>query len=805
MLPAGLEVLKRAINSSQWFSRLANVNSAQQFYEFGPFRIDPDHRRLLRGSEPVPLQPKAFDILLTLVQNRERVVSKDDLLKTVWPDTFVEESNLSQHVFVLRRILGDSTDKKGYIHTVPGRGYRFVETVRVVGAEEAEKKSERETTEDNEEQLVLASRSLSTVTIERDKASLLRSWIAIGAMLAAIAVAVALYWRSRPKPNLTDKDTIVVAEFTNTTGDSVFDGSLRQGLAAQLAQSPFLNLLSDSRAAQTLALMGRPNDAPLTPELAQEVCQRTQSAAALDGAIAQIGTRYLLTLKAVACSNGDSMASTEAEASDKNHVLHALGRIASEIRPKLGESLASVQKYDVPVLEVTTGSLEALRAYALARGDAQLNRLYDSIPLYQRAISIDPNFAAAYQGLSVIYFNQDETALAAENAKKAYGLRGHVSEYERLSIEMLYEFAVTRNFEAARKSALLYTQIHPRDFSGYTNLAVACGYLGDNEGELTANQKALELNPGIKSTYTNLITSYLHQNQTKEAEVVAADAASHNLDSNYIHELLYLVNFLKHDNAGMKREEGKSDSDLLRYLESDTAAYDGQFAKARGLTEQAADKALRAGQKETAAEYKAEGAVREALAGNTAQAKRQAKDALALSTAKEIVAASAIALGLAGDPEASRLGEDLGKRSSEDTALNYNLLPEARAAIALHSGNLAKAISALAVSSPYELGATMQEADFWLYSVYLRGEEYLAAKQGAAAAAEFQKIVDHPGLVVNEPIGALAHLELGRACALSHDPTAARTEYQTFLTLWKDADPDIPILKEAKTEYAKLQ
>jgi len=409
------------------------------------------------------------------------------------------------------------------------------------------------------------------------------------------------------------------------------------------------------------------------------------------------------------------------------------------------------------------------------------------------------------QGLGTIYFNQDETALAAENMQKAYELRAHVSENERLHIEMSYEFAVTRNFEAARKSALALSQIYPRDFSTYANLAVAYGYLGDYEKALAASQKAQELNPGVLQVYTNLIYDYMHLNRLSDAEAVAADARKRNLDSPFVHELLYLVEFLKRDTAAVEREKSKSDSNLLAYFESDTAAYGGQFAKARGLTEQAAGKALRAGQKETAAEYRAEGAVREALVGNAALAKRQARDALGLSTGKGVAALSAIVLGLGGDPEASRLAEDLGKRFPEDTALNYNLLPTARAATALHNGEPAKAIAALAVPSPYELGATMQTANFWLYSVYLRGEAYLAAKQGAAAAVEFRKIVDHPGLVVNEPIGALAHLGLGRAYVLSHDEAKAKAEYQNFLTLWKDADPDIPILKEAKTEYAKLQ
>jgi eukaryotic-like serine/threonine-protein kinase len=656
---------------------------------------------------------------------------------------------------------------------------------------------------------VAASRSLTRVVIEPSRKINPRMWAAVCGMLVVIVAAAGLYRRSQSKPKLTERDTIVLADFDNRTGDAVFDGTLRQGLSAQLAQSPFLNLLSDSRVANTLSLMEQAKDAHLTPELTREVCQRTQSTAALDGSIAQVGTRYLLTLKAVACTNGELLASIESQASDKNHVLDALSKLGSTIRPKLGESLASVEKYDVPVPEVTTSSLEALRAYSLGRKAVFSHLPSEAVPLYKRAISLDPNFAAPYEGLGVVYFNEDESSLAAENMQKAYDLRGHVSEYEKLFIEMAYEMMVTRNFEAARKSGLVYTQIYPRDFSGYGNLGVAYTYLGDYEKELPATQKSLDLNRGNQMTYTNLLFGYLHFNRLTEAEAVADDSRKHHFDSPFLHSCLYLIDFQKHDTVAMEREAVKvadtSNSDLIFYYESDTAAYGGQFAKARELTDKAVDIDLRAGQKETAAEYKAEAAVREALVGNLILAKREAKGALPLSNGRGALAISAIALGLSGDSEAGRLAEDLGKRYPEDTALNYNLLPSIRAAIALDNGDAAKAIAALAVSSPHELGVTTQEADFILYSVYFRGLAYLAAKQGPAATAEFQKIIDHPGLIVNEPIGALAYLGLGRAYALAADTNRARTAYQQFFALWKDADSDVPIMRAAKTEYAKLK
>jgi DNA-binding winged helix-turn-helix (wHTH) protein/tetratricopeptide (TPR) repeat protein len=787
------------------------LNKVRQLYEFGPFRIDPEQRQLLRQNQPVPLQPKAFDILLVLVENSEKVVSKDDLMKSVWPDTFVEESNLAQHIFVLRKTLGDAVEEKRYIVTVPGRGYRFAQTVRSVALEEVD---EREvavaTSADQEEQIVVASRSLAKVTIDREKTRSPRLWMAVAAVVVAILVSAGLYWRAQRKPKLTEKDTIVLADFDNKTGDPVFDGTLRQGLSAQLEQSPFLNLLSDSRIVQTLALMSQPKDARLTPELTREVCQRSASAAVLSPSIGQIGARYLLTLTAVNCSTGDSLASAQAEAVDKNHVLDALGRTASDLRSKLGESLASVQKYDVPPEDVTTSSLEALQAYSLGKRAENLNR-GECLTFYQRAISLDPNFAQAYVGMGVYYYNQDDGARGTQYLRKAYELRQRVSEREKLAIETMYAMIALGDCEAAFKSEVLFTQTYPQNYGGFTNLGVFAGCLGDYDRSLAAGQQAMKLNPAVAKNYSNLIIDYLHLNRLDEARAVEQDAKNHNLDSTFAHANLYLVEFLRHDHEAMEREVAEANvghpggNELVLYNESDTAAYSGHFVEARKLTRQGVDVALRSDDKETAAECEAEAAVREALVGNATLAKGQAKGVVAHSNGKDTEAMAAVALGLAGDTaDAARLADDLSKRFPEDTVVRYNFLPAIGAVIALAKGDPAKAVEALASATPYELGQTTQLASFVLYPVYLRAQGYLAGKQ-ATAAAEFQKILDHPGLVVNEPIGALAHLGLGRAYVLSHDSVKAKAEYKNFLSLWKDADPDIPILTQAKAEYAKLQ
>ncbi len=628
-------------------------------------------------------------------------------------------------------------------------------------------------------------------------------------VLLAALIAGGLYFRSRPA-TLTEKDTVVLADFTNTTGDAVFDGTLRQGLSSQLEQSPFLNLLSDERVAQTLALMAQPKDARLTRELAREVCQRAAGAASIEGSISSLGSQYVVGLKAVNCRSGDVLATEQATASGKEQVLKALGEAATKVRVKLGESLASVQKYDAPAESVTTASLEALQAYSLGyQAHIVRNDYAAAIPLFQRAISLDPNFAMAYARLGTNYGNLGETARAAENMRKAYELRERVSEREKFYIVSHYEHFVTGNLEAARKAYELWAQTYPRDDVPPNNLSSIYSSLGDYDKALAANQESLKLNPESGSNYANVVLGYMTVNRLDEARATAQEAQAHNLDSPANHLSLYSIDFLQHDAAGMEREAaavmGKPGfEDAILYTESDTAAYAGQFSKARELTRRASESAQRADEKETAATYVAEAAWREALVGNMSQAKQQAQAALALSTGRDVEATSAFALGLVGDAaQATRLTADLAKRFPEDTIVQFNYLPTIHAATALQGGSAGKAIEALAPAAPYELGSPGIAPA--LYLVYLRGEAYVAAHQGSAAAAEFQKILDHPGVVQNGPIGALAHLGLARAYVLSGDTAKSRTAYQNFFALWKNADPDIPVLVASKAEYAKLR
>jgi eukaryotic-like serine/threonine-protein kinase len=637
-------------------------------------------------------------------------------------------------------------------------------------------------------------------------------WLAIPVLLAAALAAGGIYYRSHQTKPLTNKGVLVLADFTNRTGDPVFDGALRQGLSAQLEQSPNLSLLSDRRIGQTLTLLAQPKDAFLTPALSRDICQRTGGAAVLDASISQTGTRYLLTLQATGCADGESLAGAEAQAADKNHVLDALGKIASQMRAKLGESLASVRQYDVPPQDVTTPSLEALKAYSVGnRLMVVKNDNAAAIPVFQQAISLDPQFAAAYASLGICYYNLSEPSRAADNLQKAYELRGRLSEREKLSIAASREAMVTGNLEAARKAYDLWARIYPRDPIAIVNLGVVNDILGHDQDALAAFQESWKLNPANALVLSNIVSLYVKLNRLEEAQASAREAQARHLDNPQLHEVLYQVDFLKHDPAGMEREAAElihkpGWEDLIVAFESDTAAYTGQFAKARELTRRAAGAAQRTDKKETGAAYIAEAAVREALVGNLSLAKRQALEALALSSNKEAQAMSAIALALAGDAaEATRLAGVLDKQFPEDTIVQFRSLPSIRGALALRGGDSGKAIQVLAASAPYELGDLAQNVSSSLYPVYLRGEAYLAARQGLAASAEFQRVLDYPGIVQNQVIGPLANLGLARAYVLAGDLDRAKSAYQTFLELWKDADADLPILQQAKAEWAKFQ
>jgi serine/threonine protein kinase len=641
-------------------------------------------------------------------------------------------------------------------------------------------------------------------------------WAAVaGATIVVIGLTAAGWlFFSRRVHALTDKDTIVLADFTNTTGDTVFDGALRQGLSVQLEQSPFLSIISDQQIQQTLQMMGRPADTKLTSTIARELCQRTASAAVLDGSIAQIGTQYLLTLKAVNCLSGKSLASTEAQANDKNHVLDALGKTASDMRRKLGESLSTVQKFNTPLQEATTPSLEALKAFSLGfqlhitAGDTS------AIPFYKKAIELDSNFALAYAWLGLAYNGSGELSMDVECNRKAYELRDRTSEPERYFITARFQKVVTGNLEKAEEALLLWIQAYPRTALPHIYLAGAIyPNTAQYEKALEHGREAVRLSPNFLPSYYIPIRNYIPLNRIDEAKATYEQALERKMKSSYFNLPLYEIAFLQNDSAGMAQQLAASASDpgleaTLLANEADTTAYSGRLSAAREFSRQAVDSAEQGGNKEAAATYLALSALREALFGNAAEARRRATLAMKHPGGHDLQYAIALAWAYAGDNErAQKLTDDLSQRFPEATIVRFNYLPTLRAKLAVSKGNGSDALEILGAAAPYELGQTTYSSYGWssLYPVYVRGEAYLAAHQGSEAAAEFQKILDHRGIVLNEPIGALAHLQLGRAYVMQGNTAKAKVAYQDFLTLWKDADPDIPILKQAKAECATLK
>ncbi len=636
-------------------------------------------------------------------------------------------------------------------------------------------------------------------------------WIVGIVVVIAAAVLTSYFFLSRPT-KLTEKDTIVLADFTNATGDAVFDGTLRQGLAVQLEQSPFLSIVPERQIQQTLRLMDKAPDSRLTPEIARELCQRTESAAVVEGSIVRLADDYVIGLNAINCHTGVVLAREQITSEDKAHVLATLGKAAREMRGKLGESRTTLVKYNTPLEQASTPSLEALQAYTQGRQAMHKNDYAAALPLFERAIRLDPKFAMAYASVGTIHSNISRPTLAAENTRKAYELRERVSERERFYIESNYHRSVTGDLEKARQACELWAQTYPRDSVAVNHLVVIHGTLGQIDKALVEEREVVRLNPESALYRANLVGSYISVNRLTEARTTAEEAQAKNLDTPFLHLLLYQLAFLQGDAAGMEQQvawaaDKQGVEGIMLDNESSTAAYSGQLGKARGLSRRSVALAERALGKEPAGSFEAEAAVTEALFGNAAEAGQRTTAALALSTGRDVQYGAALALALAGDmSRASVLADDLDKRFPEDTLVQFNYLPTTRAQLALIRKDYSSAIDTLQTAASYELGVQANIGFTGaLYPVYVRGQARLAAHQGNEAAAEFQKILDHRGIVLNEPIRALAHLQLGRAYAMTGDIAKARAVYGDFLTLWKDADSDIPILKQAKAEYVKLQ
>ena len=631
--------------------------------------------------------------------------------------------------------------------------------------------------------------------------------VAIPVALSALLFAAGSYFYLHRAPKLTDKDTIVLADFANTTGDPVFDGTLRQGISVQLEQSPFLRLVSEERIQQTLLLMQQPTDARLTLDVAREICERTGSAAVLDGSIASLGSQYVLGLRATNCRTGSILAEEQVQAARKEDVLNALGQIATKFRTQVGESLSAVQKYDTPLPDATTSSLEALKAFSTGYKVLISSGSVAAVPFYKRAIDLDPNFAMAYASLGRVYGDIGESALSAANTSQAYELRKRASDEERFFISASYDTQVTGNLEKAQQTCDLWTQAYPRAVSPHGFLAgIIYPALGKYEESAEEARAMIRLDPDFSIGYSILTNSYVALGHTADAENTLRQASQRKLEVRDFSFLRYNIAFLKGDEAGMEREteqaRGKPGlDDWMSNLDALVLAYSGHLDEARKMSRRAIEFAQQENYRESAALIETQSALREAFFGNVPEARQTAMSALALSKTRDVQYAVAFALALSGDYSRSQaLTDDLSKRLPEDTTVRFTYMPTLRALLALKHGEPAKAVELLQTAIPYEVGLLGN-----LYPAYVRGEAYLAARQGREAAAEFQKILDHRGSVVSDPIGALAHLQIARAYGMQDDTAKTKAAYQDFLTLWKDADPDIPILKQAKAEYAKLQ
>jgi len=749
---------------------------------FDGFVIDLDRGCLLRGGQEVKLRPKVFEALKYLVEHQNRLVSKDELIKAIWADTAVTEDSLVQCLVEVRRALGD--EAQGCIKTVPKRGYIFVADVREVGADAASRK-----------------RSYGTALVAS---------MTIGG--AAVALFLYLKLATTPSTQLSDKDTVLIADFVNTTGDDVFDGTLKQALAVQLGQAPFLNIVSDERTRETLRYMEREPSTPVTREVAREIAQRQGIKALLAGTISRLGSHYVINLEAVNAQTGDAIAREGAEADRREQVLRQLGDAASRLRRKLGESLSSIEKYGTPIEQATTSSLEALKAFSLGRERHFSGKYLEAIPFYKRAVELDPNFAIAYAALAVTYGSAQEHALAAESSQKAFQLRERASERERFYISARYYMDVLRDSDKTIEVQELWKHTYPRDFVPRTNLSARYSAIGHYEKAVEEAHESIRLNPDAGVGYAALAVSYIGLGRYAEARAALRQALERKLQPPQYRYMLYSIAFLEGDAAAMEEQvadaTGTPAEAGMLATQSVTAAYSGQLRKARDLTRRAIDLSVRSGFKERASQYSAGDALWEASFGDCGEAKQTASRALSIMRGAYALSWSALALALCGESkQALSLMEEMSSRFPDDSFYKTFWIPMIRAAVEIHRNNSSHAIELLQPAGRGEMGTNAA-----LWPAYVRGLAYLDKRSASEAIGEFQKILDHKGVLapkdfssVAMPLFPAADLWLARAASVAGDRHRSREAYEDFFAIWKDADADIPILVAAKKEYQKLK
>ncbi|MGA3009062.1 MAG: winged helix-turn-helix domain-containing protein [Terracidiphilus sp.] len=748
---------------------------------FGPFTVDFASRELSNGAGKIRLQGVPYQILEVLLKRPGEWVTRDELRQQLWPpDVFVDfDHSINTAIVKLRKALGDDADEPHYIETLLRHGYRFIAQV-----EETQPRGKATDSEKKRYGNVIVS-------------------VAVGLAVLLVAAGWLNYpWRRAAA--LTSKDTIVVTDFENKTGESVFDGTLRQALGVELEQSPFLNVLSDEKVNETLKKMGHPLSDRISIQIGRELCLRTGSKAMLTGSIARMGSQYVVSLGAIACGTGDNLAMEEGEAATRDDVLKTLSRASSRLRGKLGESLPSVQKFDAPV-EATTSSLEALKYFSAGLAIRHKEGDAPSISFLKKAIELDPDFPMAYSELALAYDNLREPSRALEYATKAYQLRDRATKEEKLNIAALY-FNATGDLDKEIETYQLWAADYPNSAVPHANLGADFSMLGQNEKARIELEKALRLAPDVVNVYTGLAATYLYLGRLRDADDTFKEEQTHNLDDGGMREYIYYLAFLEGDVANMEQQiawaTGKpGDEDALLPIQSDTEAYYGRMAKARELSRRAVNSAVDADSKETAALWQVNAALREAEIGESDAALSDVNRALALSEGRDVKESAALALARAGDPSRARkLVTELVRDYPANTVLKLYWIPTIQAAIQLDKGDASGAIAQLDAAMPYELAEGLN-----LYPAYLRGQAYLAEHNGLAAAAEFQKLLDHPGVVANFITGSLAQFQIARAYAMAGKTDKAKAAYQRFLDLWKDADPRILILKQARVDGARLR
>lgn len=783
------------------------MNTAPKIvYAFGPYRLDPDRERLLREGQPVPVTPRAFEVLLALVRRGREVVSKDELMRMVWPHTVVEEANLSQCIFMLRKALGDTSGMRHYIVTLPGRGYRFAEPVREITMDDDGGGLSRVPTN--------GSPGTDPVVVSSPRGRWKYALVLIGALIALLIGAAILVRTYRPA-TLAAVDPVLVADFVNSTGDPVFDDTLRQGLAVQLQQSPLLSLVSQDHIQQTLRMMDRPADVPLTPALAREICERTSGSIVLDGSIAKLGSAYVLGLQARDCASGKVLDTEQAQAAKREDVLGALDEIAGRFRSRIGESGAMIARHNMPLAEATTASLDALKAYSRAVRVQSASGSAAALPLFQQAVAIDPGFAMAHALLGRVHGDLGDSALAMQRTGEAWRLRSHSSDAERFFIEASYQLEVTGNMEAARQVCESWIRTYPRAMTPQAFLAGIVEPASGNYRAAVAHARAaIVLDPDFVIGYGILAYGYQYQGDLAGAARALDMAAARKLSMPELVLQRYDIAFLRGDQREMNRQvaiakELSGAEDWMAFHQALALAYRGRLRQADVLSEQAMALAMQASQPERAALFKAAAAWREALFGEVSAARRDAGSALALSNNRYVQFGAAFALAVAGDSARARaLADDLQSRFPDDTSMRFSHLPALRAQLAINDGKPAQAVDALHIAVPYDLGAprsSMHGLFGAMASVYVRGEAYLALHRGAEAAAEFRRILANPGVVESDPIAALARLQLARAYAMHGDTVRAKDAYRDLGNLWKNADAGIPAVRQAASESMGLR